>query len=123
MFSLVPERLSASQEAPRKQRDEAEREQEDEDDLKASAHLWRAVKDTNNTAAITATLACVDACRAVIDARPDNKADLRVARRRRAAVARQAQPRVREVAYLGRPPASARRDTLLRVAGHDGAAA
>ena len=40
MFSLVPERLSASQEAPHKQRREAKLEQEDEDDLKAGERMW-----------------------------------------------------------------------------------
>ena len=123
MFSLVPERLSASQAATQKQRAEARREQDDDYDLKASARLWRVAKDAGNTTALTAALACVDACRAVRDAGPDQRKNLRDERDRLAAFARQAQPRVREFAYRARSPASARRDTFLRVAGHDGAAA
>ena len=123
MFSLVPERLFASQAATQKQRREAKLEQEDEDDLKAGERMWCIAKDAGNTAAVNAVLACVDACRAVRDAGPDQRKNLRDERDRLAAVAREAQPRVREIAYRGRLPVSARRDTLLRVAGHDGAAA
>ena len=115
--------MSASQAATKKQRREADQEQGDDYDLEAGARIWSVAKDTNNTAAVTAALAYVDACRDVLAGAPDKKKDLRHARDRLAAVARQAQPRVREIAYRGRPPVSARRDTLLRVAGHDGAAA
>ena len=97
MFSLVPERLSASQAATQKQRAEARREQDDDYDLKASARLWRVAKDAGNTTALTAALACVDACRAVRDAGPDQRKNLRDERDRLAAFAREAQPRVREV--------------------------
>ena len=99
MFSLVPERLFASQAATQKQRAEARREQADEDDLKAGERMWRAAKELDAAEAVAAFFEYVKACRAVIDAGPDNKADLRDERRRLAAVAREAQPRVREVAY------------------------
>ena len=99
MFSLVPERLSASQAATQKQRAEAEREQGDDYDLKAGERMWRAAKELDAAEAVAAFFEYVKACRAVIDAGPDNKADLRDERRRLAAVAREAQPRVREVAY------------------------
>ena len=95
MFSLVPERLSASQAATQKQRREAEREQGDDYDLEAGARMWSVAKDTNNTAAVNAALAYVDACRDVLAGAPDKKKDLRHARDRLALVARQAQPRVR----------------------------
>ena len=115
--------MSASQAATRKQRDEAEREQGDDYNLEAGARMWCIAKDAGNTTAANAALACVDACRDVLAGAPDKKKDLRHARDRLALVARQAQPRVREFAYRARSPASARRDTFLRVAGHDGAAA
>ena len=99
MFSLVPERLFASQAATHKQRREARREQDDDYDLKAGARLWRIAKDAGNTTALTAALACVDACRAVRDAGPDQRKNLRDERDRLAAVAREAQPSVREFAY------------------------
>ena len=99
MFSLVPGRLSASQEASREKRREAEREQKDEVDLKAGERMWRAAKELDAAEALAALFDYVEACRAVIAAGPDNKADLRDERRRLAAVAREAQPRVREVAY------------------------
>ena len=123
MFSLVPERLSASQAATQKQRAEARREQDDDYDLKAGARMWCIAKDAGNTTAVNAALAYVDACRDVLAGAPDKKKDLRHARDGLALVARQAQPRVREFAYRARSPVSARRDTFLRVAGHDGAAA
>ena len=115
--------MSASQAALQKQRDVARQEQDDDYDLEAGARVWCIAKDAGNTTAVNAALACVDACRAVRDAGPDQRKNLRDERDRLAAVAREAQPRVREIAYRGRPPALARRDTLLRVAGHDGAAA
>ena len=115
--------MSASQAATRKQRDEAEREQGDDYNLEAGARMWCIAKDAGNTTAVNAALAYVDACRDVLDGGPDKKKDLRHVRNRLAAVARQAQPRVREFACRARSPASARRDTLLRVAGHDVATA
>ena len=99
MFSLVPGRLSASQAATHKQRSEAEREQGDEDDLEAGARMWRAAKELDAAKALAALFDYVEACRAVIAAGPDKKKDLRDARRRSAVVVREAQPRVREVAY------------------------
>ena len=114
MFSLVPERLSASQAATQKQRLEAKREQDDEHDLKAGERMWRAAKELDAAEAVTALLDYVKACRAVIDAGPDNKADLRDERRRLAAVVKRAQPRVREVAYRGHAPALSHCNTLPR---------
>ena len=99
MFSLVPERLFASQAATQKQRAEARREQADEDDLKAGERMWRAAKELDAAEALAALFDYVEACRAVIAAGPDKKAGLRDARRRSAVVVREAQPRVREVAY------------------------
>ena len=98
MFSLVPERLSASQAATQKQRAEARREQADEDDLKAGERMWRAAKELDAAEAVAALFDYVKACRAVLAGEP-NKKDLRDARRRSAVVAREAQPSVREVAY------------------------
>ena len=106
MFSLVPERLFASQAATQKQRDEAEREQDDEHDLKAGERIWRAAKELDAVEALAALFDYVEACRAVVAAGPDKKAGLRDARRRSAVVAREAQPRVREVAYRGHAPVS-----------------
>ena len=99
MFSLVPERLSASQAATQKQRREAEREQGDEDDLKAGERMWRVAKELDATEALAALFDYVKACRAVLAGEPNKKKDLRDARRRSAVVVREAQPRVREVAY------------------------
>ena len=99
MFSLVPERLFASQAATKKQRLEAEREQKDEHDLKAGERMWRAAKELDAAEAVAALLDYVKACRAVLAGEPNKKKDLRDARTRSAAVVREAQPRVREVAY------------------------
>ena len=113
--------VSASQAATQKQRDEAEREQGDDYNL-GPARAY-GIADAGNTTAVNAALAYVDACRDALAGAPDKKKDLRHARDGLALVARQAHPRVREFAYRARSPASARRDTFLRVAGHDGAAA
>ena len=123
MFSLVPERLFASQAATHKQRDEAEREQKDEHDLKAGERMWRAAKELDAAEAVAALLDYVKACRAVLAGEPNKKKDLRDARTRSAAVVREAQPSVREVAYRGHAPVSGNCYTLLRTAGHDVAAA
>ena len=123
MFSLVPERLSASQAATQKQRAEAEREQGDDYDLKAGERMWRVAKELDATEALAALFDYVKACRAVLAGEPNKKKDLRDARTRSAAVVREAQPRVREVAYRGHAPVSGNCYTLLRTAGHDVAAA
>ena len=49
MFSLVPERLSASQAASKEQRLEAEREQNDDERLEEDERRWRVAKAANNT--------------------------------------------------------------------------
>ena len=123
MFSLVPERLFASQAATKKQRLEAEREQKDEHDLKAGERMWRAAKELDAAEAVAALLDYVKACRAVLAGEPNKKKDLRDARTRSAAVVREAQPSVREVAYRSHAPVSGNCNTLLRTAGHDVAAA
>ena len=99
MFSLVPGRLSASQEASREKRREAEREQKDEDKLDAGERMWRVAKELDATEAVAALFDYVKACRAVLAGEPNKKKDLRDARTRSAAVVREAQPSVREVAY------------------------
>ena len=95
MFSLVPERLSASQAASNEQRLEAEREQKDEDDLDLVARLWRAVSadDAAGTAAVDSVLEAWRASKDVVDAKlakPEEKKRLRSKRDQRIKEAKEA---------------------------------
>ena len=88
MFSLVPERLSASQAASYEQRLEAEREQKDEDALDRVARSWRAVRAdaAADTAAVDAVLKAWRASKAIVDAKlakPEEKKRLRRERNQR----------------------------------------
>ena len=83
--SIIPERLSASQVSTKRQRIEAEREQNDDECLKADERLWRVAKAANNTAAVDAALEAVLASRAVVLAKlaePEEKQQLRAKRDR-----------------------------------------
>ena len=82
MFSLVPERLSASQAASKEQRREAEREKKDDECLKADERRWRVAKAANNTAAVDAAHEAWRASKAVVDAKPEEKQQLRAKRNR-----------------------------------------
>ena len=85
MFSLVPERLSASQAATWKQRREAEREQKDDERLEATERRWRVAKAANNTAAVDAVFEAWRASRDVVAAKlakPEEKKELRAERDR-----------------------------------------
>ena len=79
MFSLVPERLSASQAASYEQRLEAEREQKDDACLEAAKRRWRVA---NNTAAVDAALEAWRASKDVVAAKPEEKEKLRAERNR-----------------------------------------
>ena len=88
MFSLVPERLSASQAALKEQQEEAKREQNDEDALDRVARSWRAVRadDAADTAAVDALLKAWRASKDVVDAKlakPEEKKRLRSERDQR----------------------------------------
>ena len=85
MFSLVPERLSASQGVSKEQRLEAEREQKDDECLEAAERRWRVAKAANNTAAADAVLKAWRASKDVVAAKlakPEEKNKLRVERDR-----------------------------------------
>ena len=82
MFSLVPERLSASQAASKEQRREAEREQKDDERLEATERRWRVAKAADNTAAVNAVFEAWRASRDVVAAKPEEKKDLRAERDR-----------------------------------------
>ena len=82
MFSLVPERLSASQGVSKEQRLEAEREQKDDECLEATERRWRVAKAANNTAAADAVLKAWRASKDVVAAKPEEKKKLRVERDR-----------------------------------------
>ena len=80
MFSLVPERLFASQAATHKQRLEAKLEQEDDECLEAAERRWRVAKAANNTAAADAVLKAWRASKDVVAAKlakPEEKKRLR----------------------------------------------
>ena len=82
MFSLVPERFSASQAASREQRIEAEREQKDDECLEATERRWRVAKAAGNTAAVDAVSEAWRASRDVVAAKPEEKKKLRSKRDR-----------------------------------------
>ena len=82
MFSLVPERFSASQAASREQRIEAEREQKDDECLEATERRWRVAKAANNTAAVAAAREAWRASKDVVAAKPEEKKKLRSKRDR-----------------------------------------
>ena len=80
MFSLVPERFSASQAALWEQRIEAEREQKDDECLEDAERRWRVAKAANNTAAVDAVLKAWRASKDVVAAKlakPEEKKELR----------------------------------------------
>ena len=80
MFSLVPERFSASQAASREQRIEAEREQKDDECLEATERRWRVAKAAGNTAVVDAVFEAWRASRDVVAAKlakPEEKKELR----------------------------------------------
>ncbi len=86
MFSLVPERLSASQ-ASKEQRHEAEREQKDDECLEDAERRWRVAKAANNTAAVAAAREAWRASKDVVAAtqlrfEPEEKQLLRAKRDR-----------------------------------------
>ena len=85
MFSLVPERLSASQGVSKEQRLEAEREQKDDECLEAAKRRWRVAKAANNTAAVAAAREAWRASKDVVAAKlakPEEKQQLRAKRDR-----------------------------------------
>ena len=85
MFSLVPERVSASQAALSRQQEEAKREQKDDERLKAVELLWRVAKATDNTAALDAAHKAWRASKDVAAAelaKPEDKKQLRAKRDR-----------------------------------------
>ena len=77
MFSLVPERLFASQAATHKQRLEAKLEQEDDECLEAAERRWRVAKAAADTAAVDAVLKAWRASKDVVAAKPEEKKELR----------------------------------------------
>ena len=68
--SIIPERLSASQAASWKQQQEARREQNDDECLKAAELRWRVAKAANNTAAVAAAREACRASKDVVAAKP-----------------------------------------------------
>ena len=82
MFSLVPERLFASQAATHKQRLEAKLEQEDDECLEAAERRWRVAKAAADTAAVDAVLKAWRASKDVVAAKPEEKQQLRAKRDR-----------------------------------------
>ena len=80
--SIIPERLSASQAAPWKRQEEAKREQNDDECLEEDERLWRVVKAADDTAAVDAVLKAWRASKDVVDAKPEEKKELRAERNR-----------------------------------------
>ncbi len=104
MFSLVPERLSASQAASWKQQKEARREQKDDERLEATERRWRVAKAADNTAAVDAVLKAWRASKDVVAAKlakPEEKKELRRKRDQREGDAKAARCQCPSTCVLG----------------------
>ena len=101
MFSLVPERLFASQAATHKQRLEAKLEQEDDECLEAAERRWRVAKAAADTAAVDAVLKAWRASKDVVAAKPEEKKELRRKRDRLEGDAKAARCRRPSTCVLG----------------------
>ena len=101
MFSLVPERLSASQAASYEQRLEAEREQKDDECLEDAERRWRVAKAANNTAAVAAAREAWRASKDVVAAKPEEKQQLRAKRDRLECDAQEARCQCPSTGVLG----------------------
>ena len=104
MFSLVPERVSASQAALSRQQEEAKREQKDDECLEADERRWRVAKAAHNTAAVAAAREAWRASKDVVAAKlakPDKKKELRDERDRLECDAQEARCQCPSTCVLG----------------------
>ena len=111
--SIIPERLSASQAAPWKRQEEAKREQNDDECLEEDERLWRVVKAADDTAAVDAVLKAWRASKDVVDAKPEEKKELRRKRDRLEGDAKAARCRRPSTCVLGGAQVSLRRRIMV----------